>query len=88
MSNQSTDFYNSYSLELRSFFLLVVLQSGIGRGQLVKATLGSVEYIASLCKTEDESQKIKEAVSTSAYGNEFVHAALSVNEKVNFIEVL
>ncbi|CAO2828220.1 unnamed protein product [Amaranthus hypochondriacus] len=57
-------------------------ESGIGRGQQVKATLGSVEYIASLCKTEDESQKIKEAVSTSAYGSEFVHAALSVNEKI------
>ncbi|XP_021714382.1 probable cadmium/zinc-transporting ATPase HMA1, chloroplastic [Chenopodium quinoa] len=57
-------------------------ESGIGRGEPVKATLGSVDYIASLCKDEDESQKIKEAVNTSAYGNDFVHAALSVNDKV------
>lgn len=57
-------------------------ESGIGGGEPLKATLGSVDYIASLCKTEGVSQRIKEALSTSAYGNEFVHAALSVNEKV------
>ncbi|GMH14814.1 hypothetical protein Nepgr_016655 [Nepenthes gracilis] len=57
-------------------------ESGIGGGEQLKATLGSVDYIASLFKTEDESRKIKEAVNTSLYGNEFVHAALSVNEKV------
>lgn len=59
-----------------------LLQSGIGRGEPVKATLGSVDYIASLFKSKDESQKIKEAVDTSAYGNEFVHAALLMDEKV------
>ncbi|KMT09768.1 hypothetical protein BVRB_6g127490 isoform A [Beta vulgaris subsp. vulgaris] len=57
-------------------------ESGIGRGEPVKATLGSVDYIASLFKSKDESQKIKEAVDTSAYGNEFVHAALLMDEKV------
>ncbi|PIA56645.1 hypothetical protein AQUCO_00700777v1 [Aquilegia coerulea] len=58
------------------------IQSGIGSGELLRASLGSVEYIASLCNSEDESKKIKEAVSTSAYGSNFVHAALSVNKKV------
>lgn len=57
-------------------------ESGIGGGGPLKATMGSVEYVASLCKTEDESKKIKEAVQTSMYGTEFVHAALAVNEKV------
>ncbi|GAB2279616.1 Probable cadmium/zinc-transporting ATPase hma1, chloroplastic [Dionaea muscipula] len=58
------------------------VESGPGRGKTMKATLGSIDYIASLFKTEDESRKIREAVSTSIYGNEFVHAALSVNQKV------
>jgi len=46
--------------------------------------LGSVDYIASVCKSEDESRKIKEALTTSTYGDDFVHAALVVNEKVLF----
>lgn len=49
---------------------------------MLKASLGSVEFIASLCKSEDESRKIKEAVNASSYGRDFVHAALSVEEKV------
>lgn len=49
---------------------------------MLKASIGSLEYILSLCKSEDESKKIKEAVSASSYGNDFVHAALSVNKKV------
>ncbi|KAJ8437006.1 hypothetical protein Cgig2_010351 [Carnegiea gigantea] len=57
-------------------------EKGIGRGEPLIATLGSVDYIASLCKSEDVSRKIMEAVGMSAYENEFVHAALSVNEKV------
>ncbi|XP_042507086.1 probable cadmium/zinc-transporting ATPase HMA1, chloroplastic [Macadamia integrifolia] len=64
------------------FATLTGLESGIEGNQLLKASLGSVEYIASRCKSADESRKIKEAVGTSAYGNNFVHAALSVNEKV------
>lgn len=51
----------------------------------MKASLGSVDYIASLFKSEGESKKIKEALTTSAYGSDFVHAALSINnEKVQF----
>ncbi|KAK8955629.1 hypothetical protein KSP40_PGU012892 [Platanthera guangdongensis] len=50
--------------------------------QLLDASLGSVEYIASLGKSVDESEKVKKAVKTSAYGSNFVQAALSVNEKV------
>lgn len=49
---------------------------------LLKASLGSVDFITSFCQSEDESKKIKEAVNTSSYGSEFVHAALSVNHKV------
>ncbi|CAI0405705.1 unnamed protein product [Linum tenue] len=57
-------------------------QSGSGRARSLKASLGSVEFITSLCKSEDKSKKIKEAVSASSYGNDFVHAALSVDEKL------
>lgn len=58
------------------------MQSGIGGAEILKASLGSVEYIASLCKSEDESKIIKQAVSTSSYGSDLVHAALSINKKV------
>lgn len=61
---------------------LTGIESGTGSGELLRASLGSIEYIASLCKSEDDSKKIKEAVSTSVYGSNFVHAALSVNKKV------
>lgn len=47
-----------------------------------KASLGSVDFITSFCKSENESRKIKEAVRASSYGSEFVHAALSVDQKV------
>lgn len=63
------------------FATLSCIKSGSG-GKPLKASLGSVEYIASLCKSEAESRIIKEAVYTSAYGKDFVHAALSVNRKV------
>lgn len=53
-----------------------------GSYQLLDASLGSVEYIASLGKSVDESENVKKAVKTSAYGSNFVQAALSVNEKV------
>ena len=51
----------------------------------MQASLGSVDFITSFCKSEDESKKIKDAVNASSYGSEFVHAALSVNEKVTFL---
>ncbi|KAL9378292.1 hypothetical protein Peur_029627 [Populus x canadensis] len=63
------------------------IESGTGGGKLLKASLGSVEFIASLCKSEDESRKIKEAVNASSYGRDFVHAALSVEEKVTLIHL-
>ncbi|KAL5714064.1 hypothetical protein ACHQM5_016076 [Ranunculus cassubicifolius] len=61
---------------------LTGIESGTGRDELLRASLGSVEYITSLCKSEDESKKLKDAVSTSVHGTDFVHAALSVNKKV------
>ncbi|RVX23710.1 putative cadmium/zinc-transporting ATPase HMA1, chloroplastic [Vitis vinifera] len=64
---------------------LASIESGIGGGELLKASIGSLEYILSLCKSEDELKKIKEAVSTSSYGSDFVHAALSVNKKVTLL---
>ncbi|KAJ9670620.1 hypothetical protein PVL29_026896 [Vitis rotundifolia] len=64
---------------------LTSIESGIGGGELLKASIGSLEYILSLCKSEDELKKIKEAVSTSSYGSDFVHAALSVNKKVTLL---
>lgn len=51
----------------------------------MKASLGSVDFVTSFCKSEDESKKIKDAVNASSYGSEFVHAALSVNQKVMFL---
>lgn len=61
---------------------LTGIESETGSGELLRASLGSIEYIASLCKSEVESNKIKEAVNASVYGSNFVHAALSVNKKV------
>lgn len=40
-----------------------------------------MDFITSFCKS-DESKKIKDAVDASSYGSEFVHAALSVDQKV------
>lgn len=54
----------------------------------MKASLGSIDFITSLCQSEDESEKIKEAVNTSSYGSEYVHAALSVNQKVVYCFLL
>lgn len=63
---------------------LVATLTGIqsGDGVPLKATLGSLEYISSLFRNEFESRKIKEAASASPYGQDLVHAVLSVNNKV------
>ncbi|XP_044483471.1 probable cadmium/zinc-transporting ATPase HMA1, chloroplastic isoform X2 [Mangifera indica] len=63
------------------------IESGTGGGKVSKASLGSVEFITSLCKSEVESRKIKEAVDGSSYGRNCVHAALSVNQKVTLIHL-
>ncbi|XP_042380416.1 probable cadmium/zinc-transporting ATPase HMA1, chloroplastic [Zingiber officinale] len=63
------------------FATLTGIKSGT-RQDLSKASLGSIEYISSLYKSTDRSRKIKEAVEGSSYRNDFVQAALSVNEKV------
>eukprot|EP00250_Pteridium_aquilinum_P003795 c14080_g1_i1 orf=219-2813(-) len=47
-----------------------------------KALLGSLDYVASSMKLVSSSGKIIDAAKGSAYGNELVRAALSVNEKV------
>jgi len=41
-----------------------------------------VDYISSLYRSNGESEQIKQAVRSSAYGPEFVQAALSVDKKV------
>ncbi|XP_057959241.1 probable cadmium/zinc-transporting ATPase HMA1, chloroplastic isoform X2 [Malania oleifera] len=64
---------------------LTSIEPGIGTGEFMKASLGSIEYITSLCKSEDESKYIKEGVRTSSYGSDFVHAALSINKKVTLL---
>ncbi|XP_065876473.1 probable cadmium/zinc-transporting ATPase HMA1, chloroplastic isoform X2 [Euphorbia lathyris] len=56
-------------------------------GVKLSASLGSVEFITSLCKSEDESKRIKEAVNASSYGSDLVHAALSVDKKVTLIHL-
>ncbi|KAG9154632.1 hypothetical protein Leryth_023050 [Lithospermum erythrorhizon] len=60
---------------------LTSIQPEQGSSQSLKASLGSVDYITSLIQSDDESRKIKEAVSISSYGEEFVHAALSINNR-------
>ncbi|XP_010437243.1 PREDICTED: probable cadmium/zinc-transporting ATPase HMA1, chloroplastic [Camelina sativa] len=55
--------------------------------RLQQASLGSIEFITSLFKSEDESKQIKDAVNASLYGKDFVHAALSVDQKVTLIHL-
>ncbi|CAM8989398.1 unnamed protein product [Rhodiola kirilowii] len=62
-------------------------KSGTGASESMKASLGSVDYITSLCQSKVESEKIKRAVNASSYGKGFVHAALSVNDKVSLIHL-
>lgn len=67
---------------------MVMLQSVVAEeSRLRKASLGSIEFITSLFKSEDESNQIKDAVNASLYGKDFVHAALSVDQKV-FLRLL
>ncbi|KAG5528606.1 hypothetical protein RHGRI_029332 [Rhododendron griersonianum] len=63
------------------FATLSSIEPGLGGGEPLKASLGSVEFITSLFNSEDESKKIVEAVSSSSHGSDFVHAALAVNNK-------
>ncbi|XP_028764106.1 probable cadmium/zinc-transporting ATPase HMA1, chloroplastic isoform X2 [Neltuma alba] len=63
------------------------IESETGGAKLLKASLGSVDFITSLCQSEVESKRIKEAVNASSYGSEFVHAALSVDKKVTLIHL-
>ncbi|CAI9110237.1 OLC1v1010230C1 [Oldenlandia corymbosa var. corymbosa] len=63
------------------FATLSSLEPGLGGGKPLKASIGSVEYIASLFNSDDESSRIKEAASASTYEGDFVRAALSVNNK-------
>ncbi|KAB2617787.1 cadmium/zinc-transporting ATPase HMA1 [Pyrus ussuriensis x Pyrus communis] len=63
------------------------IELGTEGGKLLKTSLGSVDFITSLCRSEDTSEKIKEAVNASSYGTKFVRAALSVNEKVTLIHL-
>jgi hypothetical protein len=64
---------------------LFVLQAKNNENELAKASIGSVEYISSLYRFNGESEQIKEAVKSSAFGPEFVQAALSVDKKVSQI---
>ncbi|CAD6335687.1 unnamed protein product [Miscanthus lutarioriparius] len=50
--------------------------------ELSEASIGSVDYISSLYRSNGESEQIRAAVKSSAYGPEFVQAALSVDKKV------
>ncbi|RLN12927.1 hypothetical protein C2845_PM09G22300 [Panicum miliaceum] len=52
------------------------------KNELSEASIGSVDYISSLYRSNGESEQIKQAVRSSAYGPEFVQAALSVDKKV------
>ncbi|CAI8609318.1 unnamed protein product [Vicia faba] len=63
------------------------IESGAGGANLLKASLGSIDFITSFCQSDDESKKIKEAINSSPYGSEFVHAALQINRKVTLIHL-
>uniref|UniRef100_A0A0E0E5L9 P-type ATPase A domain-containing protein n=1 Tax=Oryza meridionalis TaxID=40149 RepID=A0A0E0E5L9_9ORYZ len=58
------------------------VKAGNNEDELSKASIGSVEYISSLYRSSGESEQIKEAVKASAFGPEFVQAALTVDKKV------
>ncbi|KAJ4816369.1 Heavy metal ATPase 1 [Rhynchospora pubera] len=58
------------------------IKSARSKNNLSKASLGSIEYISSLYKATDESERIKQAAKASVYGPDFIQAALSVNKKV------
>ncbi|CAM0909575.1 unnamed protein product [Alopecurus aequalis] len=64
---------------------VVATLSGIkarnNENELAEASIGSVEYISSLYRSNGESEQIKEAVKSSCFGPEFVQAALSVDKK-------
>uniref|UniRef100_A0A7N0T521 P-type ATPase A domain-containing protein n=1 Tax=Kalanchoe fedtschenkoi TaxID=63787 RepID=A0A7N0T521_KALFE len=62
-------------------------KSETAAGEMLKASLGSVDYITSLCQSKVESEKIKQAVNASSFGKGFVHAALSVNDKVSLFHL-
>ncbi|XP_051126787.1 probable cadmium/zinc-transporting ATPase HMA1, chloroplastic [Andrographis paniculata] len=64
------------------FATISTVESGSGGGEQMKASIGSVEYITSLFKSGEKSKEIEEAVSTSLYRHDYVHAALSVNDKI------
>lgn len=51
-------------------------------GDKHRALLGSLDYVAASMKLVSSSGKVLNAAKSSAYGNELVRAALSVNEKV------
>ncbi|CAN1815103.1 Probable cadmium/zinc-transporting ATPase HMA1, chloroplastic [Linum perenne] len=68
-------------------FCFINFSSRNGGARSLTASLGSVEFITSRCKSEDKSRKIKEAVRASSYGNDSVHAALSIDEKITLIHL-
>ncbi|KAF8017358.1 hypothetical protein BT93_H2526 [Corymbia citriodora subsp. variegata] len=62
-------------------------EAGSKGSKSLKASLGSVDFITSFVKSEDELKEIKEAVSASSYGRDLVHAALIVNKKITLIHL-
>lgn len=52
------------------------------------ASLGSVEYIVSLCKSDVEVENLEKSLSKSSYGSDFIQAVLYVNKKVNYYILL
>ncbi|CAA7040751.1 unnamed protein product [Microthlaspi erraticum] len=80
----------SVSVECFEYFQgrgLTATVNCIEDSKLQKASLGSVEFITSLFESQDESRKIKDAVNSSLYGNDFVHAVLSLDQKVTLIHL-
>jgi len=59
------------------------LQVRENKNELSEASIGSVDYISSLYRSNGESEQIRAAAKSSAYGPEFVQAALSVDKKVS-----
>ncbi|XP_044396537.1 probable cadmium/zinc-transporting ATPase HMA1, chloroplastic [Triticum aestivum] len=50
--------------------------------KLSTAAIGSVEYISSLYRSNGECEQVQEAIKSSAYGPEFVQAALLMDKKI------
>uniref|UniRef100_A0A8R7QD01 P-type ATPase A domain-containing protein n=1 Tax=Triticum urartu TaxID=4572 RepID=A0A8R7QD01_TRIUA len=64
------------------FATLSITKASNNENKLSTAAIGSVEYISSLYRSNGECEQVQEAIKSSAYGPEFVQAALLMDKKM------